>query len=53
MTREEWEALKTRIIADMKQKQQTIHIEEIHKRIKEQYALVEALQNWLNQFLLN
>lgn len=53
LTREEWEALKTRIIADMKHKQQTIDMDEIHKHIEEQFALVEALQHWLNQYLAN
>ena len=46
LTREEWEALKTRIIAEMKQKQQ-------NRDIEEQFALVEALQNWLDQYLTN
>jgi hypothetical protein len=53
LTREEWEALKTRIIAEMKQKQQNRDIEEIHRYIEEQFALVEALQNWLDQYLTN
>jgi|GEM_PF-653117 len=53
MTSEEWEALQTRIIAEMKQKQQDLDIGEIQRRIEEQYQLVEALQNWLNQFLPN
>jgi predicted DNA-binding protein (UPF0251 family) len=53
LTKEEWEAMKTRIIAEMKQKQQNIDMDEIHRQIEEQYALVEALQNWLNKFLPN
>ena len=53
MTQEEWEAMKTKIIATMKRKQQTIDMDDIHRRIEEQYALVEALQNWLNKFLPN
>jgi predicted DNA-binding protein (UPF0251 family) len=53
LTKEEWEAMKTCIIADMKQKQQSIDMDEIHRQIEEQYALVEALQNWLSKFLPN
>ena len=53
MTQEEWEVLKSRITAEMKQKQQTIDMEEINRRIEAQYVLVEALQSWLNKYLAN
>jgi hypothetical protein len=53
LTREEWEALQTKVITTMKRKEQLIDMEEIHRRIEAQYAVVEALQHWLNQFLAN
>jgi len=50
MTQEEWSALQAEARMYVKQ---DIDMEEIHRRIEEQYALVEALQDWLNQFLPN
>jgi len=51
MTKEEYFAIVTETIKNVKFKEPDI--EEIQKRIEEQYALVEALQNWLNKFLPN
>lgn len=53
MSKEEWEATKARIIKAMKHSQENIHMDDIHRRIEEQHALVEDLQHWLNQFLPN
>lgn len=53
MSKEEWEAVQARIIKAMKRAQRTINTDDIHRRIEEQYALVEDLQHWLNQFLPN
>ncbi len=51
MTQEEYVAMVTQALKNVKFKEP--NIEEIEKRIEEQYQLVEALQNWLNQLLPN
>jgi len=52
MTREEWTAMQTQILKTIKQ-HRDIDMDEIHKRVEAQYALVEALQSWLNKYLAN
>jgi hypothetical protein len=53
LTREEWERFKAEAIKNIKQKQENINMEDIHRRMEEQYAIVEDLQHWLNKFLPN
>jgi len=53
MTKEEWTAYVAKALKNVQRRHEEIDMEEIHKRIEEQYALVEALQTWLNKFLPN
>jgi len=52
MTQEAWTAMVTQALKNVKQTDD-IDMDEINRRIEEQFALVEALQNWLNKFLPN
>jgi hypothetical protein len=47
LTQEEWTAL----VKHLQRSRQDIDLEEIRRRIQEQYALVEALQEWLDRRL--
>jgi hypothetical protein len=49
LTQEEWTAL----VKHLQRSRQDIDPEEIRRRIQEQYALVEALQEWLDRRLPN
>jgi hypothetical protein len=51
MTQKEYLALITKALKNVKFNEPDL--DEIQRRIEEQYALVEALQNWLNKFLPN
>ncbi len=51
MTQEEYLARVTEALKNVPLNE--ADMEEIHKRIEEQSALVEALQHWLNQYLPN
>jgi hypothetical protein len=52
MSQEEYLALITKALKNVKQND-AIDMDEIHRRIEEEYAVIEALQHWLNQFLPN
>src|SRR5918992_4292449 len=49
MSKEEWAAFVSKAMAQ----QRDVSIEEIERGIEEQYALVEALQQWLDKHLKN
>ena len=51
-SQEEWTAMKTQLLKSIKQNR-NIEMDEIHRRIEEQSAHVEALQNWLDRLLPN
>jgi hypothetical protein len=51
MTQEEYLAMVTQTLKNVKFREPDI--EEIQKRIEEQYRRVETMQNWLNKFLPN
>jgi hypothetical protein len=53
MSKEEWEAIVTKAIALEKRRQRDVSMDEIQRRIEEQYALVEELQLWLDKQLKN
>ncbi len=52
MNQEEWAAL-VQALKNVQRNLDKTDMEDIHRRIEEQYALVEALQSWLNRFLPN
>jgi hypothetical protein len=51
ITQEEYLQLVTQALKNVQFREPDM--KEIHRRIEEQFALVEALQHWLNQFLSN
>jgi hypothetical protein len=52
MSKEEYLAMVSQALKKVKQPDE-IDIEEIQRRIKEQYALVEDMQRWLDKYLKN
>jgi hypothetical protein len=52
MTQEEWKAMKTNALKDMRLSNE-VNMDEVHRRIKELQELAETLQNWLNRLLPN
>jgi hypothetical protein len=49
----EWTEILTSTMQHVQRRQATIDPEDIRRRIEEQYALVEALQEWLDRHLPN
>jgi hypothetical protein len=52
MSQEEYAALVTKALKNIKPPRD-ISMDEIHRRIEQQYALVEELQQWLDKQLKN
>ena len=53
MTPEEWTAMVETALKNVQRRGTDVDIEAINRRIEEQYALVEALQAWLDRRLPN
>jgi hypothetical protein len=53
LTQEEWIAMVETVRKQAQRSRGDIDMEEIQRRIEEQYALVEALQEWLDRHLPN